>query len=79
MDNETLKSIKDKYEPLLPYLNEKIRRIWTACEALSLGWGGVTLLAHATGLSQATIKSGIRELSESSVTPSEKDLSVGTV
>jgi hypothetical protein len=74
VDNETLKSIKDKYESLLPYLNEKTRRIWAACEALSLGWGGVTLLAKATGLSRTTINSGIRELSESSDTPSEKDL-----
>lgn len=74
MDKETLKSIKDKYESLLPYLNEKTRRIWAACEALSLGWGGVTLLAKATGLSRTTINSGIRELSSSSVTPSEKDM-----
>ena len=74
VDNETLKSIKDKYESLSPYLNEKTRRIWAACEALSLGWGGVTLTAKATGLSRTTINSGIRELSESSDTPSEKKL-----
>ena len=74
MDNETLKSIRDKYQSLLPYLNEKTRRIWAACEAMSLGWGGVTLLSEATGLSRTTINSGIRELSESSDTPSEQDL-----
>jgi hypothetical protein len=75
VDNETLKSIRDKYQSLLPYLNEKTRRIWAAIEAMSLGWGGVTLLSKATGLSRTTINSGIRELSESSVTPSEKDFS----
>jgi hypothetical protein len=42
-----LESIQDKYDSLLPYLNEKTRRIWAAIEARSLGWGGVSQVAIA--------------------------------
>jgi hypothetical protein len=39
-DKQVVESIQDKYDSLLPYLNEKTRRIWAAIEARSLGWGG---------------------------------------
>jgi len=45
-----------------PSLNERSRRIWAATEALSLGWGGVTAVARATGLTRKTMHAGIREL-----------------
>lgn len=60
---EAVKTIKEKYDSLSPYLNEKTRRIWAALEARSLGWGGVTQVAQATGLSRTTIHSGLRLLS----------------
>jgi biotin operon repressor len=63
--NEVVKSIQDKYEELCPYLNEKTRRIWAAIEAQSLGWGGISQVSRATGLSRTTIHAGIRLLSES--------------
>jgi Rhodopirellula transposase DDE domain len=39
-DNQLVESIQNKYESLLPYLNEKTRRIWAAIGARSLRWGG---------------------------------------
>ena len=39
-----------------------MRRHWAAAEARELGWGGVTAVAEATGLSRVTITAGIREL-----------------
>jgi len=63
-DKQTVKSIRDKYDSLSPYLNEKTRRIWAAIEAQSLGWGGVTTVASATGLSRTTIHAGMNLLSE---------------
>ncbi|BAZ70878.1 hypothetical protein NIES4106_56750 (plasmid) [Fischerella sp. NIES-4106] len=63
--NEVVKSIQDKYEQLCPYLNEKTRRIWAAIEAQSLGWGGISQVSRATGLSRTTIHARIRLLSES--------------
>lgn len=39
-----------------------MRRQWAAAEAKELGWGGVSLVAKATGLSRPTISVGIKEL-----------------
>ena len=39
-----------------------MRRQWAATEARELGWGGVTAVAKATGLSRPTITAGLREL-----------------
>lgn len=63
--NEVVKNIQDKYEGLSLYLNEKTRRIWAAIEAKSLGWGGISQVSIATGLSRTTIHAGIGLLSES--------------
>jgi hypothetical protein len=43
-------------------MDERLHRRWAASEALALGWGGITLVAQATGLSQTTIRAGIAEL-----------------
>ncbi len=43
-------------------MNERVRRQWAAAEAMSVGWGGVTLVAAATGLARNTIAAGIGEL-----------------
>jgi len=39
-----------------------MRRQWAATEARDLGWGGVTAVAQATGMSRVTITAGLREL-----------------
>jgi transposase len=59
-----IESIKNKYEPLISLLDERARRLWAAGEAKELGWGGVSLVAQATGLSRTTITTGIKEISE---------------
>lgn len=61
-DADVIKNIQNKYESFLPYLNERTRRIWAAIEATTLGYGGVSAVAAATGLSRNTIAAGIREL-----------------
>lgn len=61
-DAPVVEWIRQKYERMLPSLNERSRRSWAATEALSLGWGGVTAVARATGLTRKTIHAGIREL-----------------
>ncbi len=43
-------------------MDERSRRQWAAAEARELGWGGVTAVARATGLSRTTITAGFREL-----------------
>ncbi len=75
MSNEqVVKSIQEKYDSLKPYLNEKTRRIWAAIEARSLGWGGVSEVAIATGLSRTTIQAGMRLLSEKDGVKTETEI-----
>jgi len=55
-------SIRNKYETLAPYLNEKTLRIWAAVEAGCIGRGGITKISKATGLSRNTIYAGMLEI-----------------
>src|SRR5262249_56077851 len=56
--------IRDKFQALEAELDERGRRRWAAAEARSLGWGGISAVAVATGLSDRTIRNGIRELTD---------------
>ena len=57
-----VEAVRTKYHQLHPLMTERLRRQWAACEAQSLGRGGTSLVAQATGLSRNTIRSGRREL-----------------
>lgn len=61
-DTDLVESLRRKYQALSPLLNERQRRLWAAAEAEEIGWGGVTAVALATGLSQTTIGIGLREM-----------------
>jgi len=54
--------IRQKFLELRPRLDERARRCWAATEAKAIGWGGVSHVAHATGMSRNTIAKGIKEL-----------------
>ena len=60
-----LVSMREKYRVLCRVLDERGRRVWAAAEANSLPYGGVSMVAKATGLSRTTIHAGIRELKQS--------------
>ena len=60
--SSTITCIREKYQALSPLLHEKARRCWAACEALALGYGGISLVADATRLSRPTIRRGIAEI-----------------
>jgi hypothetical protein len=59
---DTIEAVRTKFQLLQPLMTERLRRQWAACEAESLGRGGVGLVAEATGLSRTTIWAGRREL-----------------
>jgi hypothetical protein len=61
-DVELITRIRRKYRCLKPELDERRRRQWAAAEARDLGWGGVTAVSQATGLSRTTITVGADEL-----------------
>jgi hypothetical protein len=59
---DTISLVRTKYEQLCVAMDERMRRHWAAAEALALPYGGISLVAQATGLSRTTITTGIREL-----------------
>ena len=60
MDDEN--SIKKRFELLAPFLDERLRRLTASAEAESQGYGGVSLVAKATGVSRRAIRVGKQEL-----------------
>ena len=46
--------IRKKYQQLQAFLNERTRRLWAAIEAQVIGYGGVAMVARATGLTRDT-------------------------
>ena len=54
--------LRRKYRSLRAEMDERMRRQWAATEARELGWGGITAVAQATGMSRVTITDGLREL-----------------
>jgi len=69
--------IRDKYLAVVAELNERGRRRWAAAEARSLGWGGITAVAEATGLSDRTIRTGIKELDSPDLLSSTRQRKAG--
>ncbi|MBV8609425.1 MAG: ISAzo13 family transposase [Singulisphaera sp.] len=62
MRNTTVQVVRTKYASLEPALDERVRRLWAATEARAIGWGGISQVSEATGLSRITIKAGLTEL-----------------
>jgi Rhodopirellula transposase DDE domain len=54
--------VEMKYDNLASMMDERLKRHWAACEALAVGYGGVSEVARATGLSRSTIRKGIAEV-----------------
>ena len=65
MENRIEPIVNEKFNALLPILDEKSRRLWAAAEAKSLGRGGISAVSKATGLSRTTIHQGLKEIEPS--------------
>jgi hypothetical protein len=52
---DIIESVRRKFERLSGILDERGRRIWAVVEAKTLGYGGQSIVAKATGLSRATL------------------------
>ena len=52
-------------------MDERLRRQWAATEALTFGWGGISLVSAATGLARNTVAAGVRELSHRAQHPND--------
>jgi transposase len=56
--------IKQRFTSLEPFLDERLRRLHAAAEAKAVGYGGVSAVARATGVSRRAIAIGLQELAE---------------
>lgn len=61
MDTDGLRC---RFQRLEPFLDERGRRLFAANEALSLGRGGTSAVAAATGIARSTIIRGVAELKQ---------------
>ncbi len=66
---DPLPELVQKFELLWPLLDERTRRIMAASEAMNLGFGGVSAVHRASGLSRRAIAKGILELQERAMPP----------
>ena len=59
---DSILDLRKKLRQMWPHLNERSRRMVAAAEAVQIGYGGVSLVSRACGLSRVTITNGVREL-----------------
>ena len=64
-----IEQIELKYRSLALVLDERARRHWAATEARAYGWGGVSAVSDATGMSPNTIRKGLAELASRDADP----------
>lgn len=63
-DASAIRQIKSKYRRLAAVMDERMRRQWAASEAEAYGWGGVSAVSSAIGMSRVTVNKGLAELTE---------------
>jgi len=61
-DAATVNGVYIKWQALVEDLDERGRRRWAATEAIALGRGGIAAVSEATGISDRTIRNGIKEI-----------------
>ena len=59
-----MERLRQKFRTAWPHLDERTRRVMAASEAVSLGYGGVSIVSRACGLSRKAIHKGMHELEE---------------
>ena len=64
-----LASTKQRYDALLPDMNERMRRLFAGAEAAAIGHGGIKAVAIATGLSEPTVAKGVKDLDAETLAP----------
>ena len=56
--------VASKFEAIAPYLDERQQRLWLGVEARAWGWGGISAVARATGVSRARVSRAVSEIDE---------------
>jgi hypothetical protein len=58
----TDQGLERKFGSILPLLDERQRRLLLAAEARSLGYGGISRVSRASGVSRATVPTAVKQL-----------------
>lgn len=61
---DRVEAIRTKLDQMWPHLNERSRRMLAGAEALQIGYGGVSLVSRACGLSRVTVTKAVKELQD---------------
>jgi DDE family transposase len=72
----TDQELERTFATILPCLNERQRRLHLAAEARSLGYGGISRVSRASGISRATIETASKPL-DSPLLPGGRARSAG--
>jgi len=76
-DAQVVEWIREKYYAIAADLDERGRRRWAAAEARSLGWGGIAAVAEASGMSDRTIRTGMKELDDPNAATADRQRRAG--
>ena len=63
--------LKEKYRLLLPYLDEKRKRLYLSSEVIGMGRGGLKKVSELTNISRVTLIAGTKELFSNSKEPTD--------
>ena len=66
---ETNDQLKKRFAQIWPHLDERARRLVAAQDAVRLGYGGVSRVSRACGLSRVTLTKGVKELRGNALSP----------
>lgn len=66
---DVLVKLRKKFKSIWPLLDERTRRVMAASEAIGLGYGGVSLVRRACGLSRKAIAKGVCEIQNGTSPP----------
>jgi len=66
---ETNEQLEKRFALIWPHLDERARRLVAAQDAVRLGYGGVSRVSRACGLSRVTLTKGVKELRGNALSP----------
>jgi hypothetical protein len=73
MRNSSMEAaVRQRFAKLKTTWHERQRRLWAAVEAKSVGYGGVSLVHRATGISRRAIHAGLKELAAAGSFPPQR-------
>ena len=58
----TVAGLEARYRVLLPYLDERARRLVLGADATAFGYGGIAMVARSAGVDPKTVTAGVDEL-----------------